>query len=506
MIRRLKSSPAALNAGASIFTFGSTSLWGLLSIPVAVHYLDKSEIGLWAVVNALLSYLLWMDLGIGSAIGRLIADAIVNDDRQEIDKWWTATRVTLWIQCIIVIIVGLLLVSVVIRWMGIDPQLMSEARYLLYGGVFITALSLPMRGVTGLLTAQNRFHWILLMQAIVPWCNLIIFFLFLKAGWGLKSYLFGLAASQIATWVCCCSFVLSGPYRPKWNFSGISKNRFQSLFKLSGNMAVVGLVEALLKGLPTLMLARLGGLAVVPVYNFSSRAPFLGSMFLCRTYHSFYPSLQRLHVSGHKEGFRKKHLAVGRVTLSFGACGAALVLVLNPMIVRLIAADHYFVGLTVNMWFAVSLITVPFSGLFKLLLPISGSMGKAAPVAVIKLFFGICLAFLGWNWFGLAGMAAVFALLPLVDLAYAYLRGVKGCGYSYREFSPQLLTYGTVVIVLTMVTGTYMASMNHSLTTLSLFSFRLEFPAQSALLAAAGLFTVGFTSLVHSFQRLIKNT
>ena len=504
MIRRLKSSPSALNAGASLFAFGSTSLWGLLSISVAVHYLDKSEIGLWAVVNALLSYLLWMDLGIGLAIGRLITDAIVNDDREEIDKWWTVTRVTLWIQCIIVIIVGLLLVSVVIRWMGIEPELMSDASYLLYGGVFITALSLPMRGVTGLLTAQNRLHWILLTQAIVPWCNLIIFFLFLRAGWGLKSYLFGLAASQVTTWVCYCSLVFLGPYRPKWNFSGISKNRFQSLFKLSGNMAVVGLVGALLKGLPTLMLARLGGLAVVPVYNFSSRAPYLGGTLLGRTYQSFYPSLQRLYVSGNKEGFRKKHLAVGRVTLSLGACGAALVLVMNPMIVGIIAADHYFAGLMVNMWFAVSLITIPFAGLFQILLPISGSMGKAAPIAVAKLLISIYLAILGWNWFGLAGIAAVFALLPLVDLCYAWLRGVKECGYSYREISPQLLTYGVLVIVLTIVTGAYIASIDQSSTTLSLFSLRLEFPTQRGLLAAAGLFFIGFTSLVHSFRRLIK--
>jgi O-antigen/teichoic acid export membrane protein len=504
MIRRLSSSPAALNAGASYFGFVSTSLYGLLSIPVAVHYLEKSEIGLWAVVNTMLSYLVWMDLGIGSGMGRLMGEAVANDDRDEIDRWWTATRVTLWVQGAIVIILGVLLVPVLIQWMDIDSQLRDDTWHLLLGGVLITGLSFPVRGTIGLLTAQNRFHWVLLMQAIAPWCGFIVFYLCLRAGWGLKSYLASLVVSQIVIWVCCRSSIVFGPYTPKWNGSGVKKARFLTLFSLSGNMAIVGLVGAVLKGLPTLMLARLGGLTMVPVYNFTSRAPFLGGSLIGRTYQSFYPSLQRLHVLGKREAFLKKHLAVGRVSLSGALCGAAIVLAVNPMIVQLIAADHYFAGLMANMWFAVALVTTPFAGLFQILLPISGSMGKAATVSIVKLFVSMFFAILGWKWFGLAGVAAVFALQPLVDLGYAWLRGVKGCGYTYREISPQLLALGFLTILLTFLTGSFVAASDQSPTVLRLFSQQFEFPGQSALWATAGLFLIGLIFLGCSLWQLIK--
>ena len=503
MIKRLTSSPAALNAGASYFAFVSTSLWGLLTIPLAVHYLEKAEIGLWAVVHAMLGYLLWMDLGIGAATGRLMADSVAADDRDEIDRWWTATRVVLWVQGILVIILGLLIAPLTIQWLSIDANLVATAKRLLFWGVIVTGLSFPVRGTVGFLTAQNRFHWVPLMQGTVPWFNFLAFFLGLKAGWGLDAYLIALAVSQIAIWTCCRCFIIFGPYTPKWNGTGLKKKRFGSLFKLSGNMAIVGLVGTILKGLPSLLLARLGGLATVPVYNFTSRAPRLGGNLVGRTYHSFYPGLQRLHVAGQRKVFLERHLAVGRLTLSGALCGAALVLILNPMIVRLIAADHYFAGMMANMWFAVTLITIPFAGLFQMLLPISGTMGKAAPLAVAKLLAAIYLSILGWDWFGLAGLAAVFAFLPLVDLVYAWRRGVRECGYSYREISPQLLITGIFIILLTILTGSYMSSVSNPPSVVHIFSLDFEFPAQPALLAALGLFTLGLIFCGYSCKKLL---
>ena len=504
MIQRLKSSPAARNAGASYFAFVSTSLWGLLSIPLAVSYLEKTEIGLWAVVHAMIGYLVWMDLGIGAATGRLIADSVAADDHDEIDRWWTATRVVLWVQGIMVIVLGLILTPFVLVWVGIEGDLLPTAKRLLSWGVIVTGLSFPVRGTVGLLTAQNRFHWVPLMQGSVPWLNFLAFYLGLRAGWGLDAYIMALVASQGAIWICCRCFIVLGPYTPKWNGTGVDKKRFTSLFKLGGNMAIVGLVGTIMKGLPTLVLARLGGLMVVPVYAFTSRAPRLGGSLVGRTYQSFYPSLQRLHVSKNKSAFLKRHLTVGQVTLSGALCGAALVLIINPIIVNLIASDEYFAGMTTNVWFAVTVITVPFAGLFQMLLPISGSMGKAASVAVVKLLASIILSVVSWEYFGLAGLAAVFALLPLVDLVYAWLRGVKECGYTYRETSPQLLAYGVGAIVLTALVGLYMASVDLAPSVVDLFSWEFSAPAQPALYAALALFLTGLAWLGVSSKNLIQ--
>lgn len=72
-LKSLLQKPASKNAAASYLAFASSALWGLASIPLAVTYLKPEQIGLWAIVNALLGYLAWADLGIGPAIGRIMA-------------------------------------------------------------------------------------------------------------------------------------------------------------------------------------------------------------------------------------------------------------------------------------------------------------------------------------------------------------------------------------------------------------------------------------------------
>jgi O-antigen/teichoic acid export membrane protein len=286
-IKRLFRSGASKNAAASYFSFISTSLWGLVSIPVAVSYLDKPEIGLWAVVNAVLGYLLFMDLGIGPATGRLMAEAVASNDQQEMNRWWSNTRVVLWVQGAIVILVGLLLPPIVIPLLDVPPDMVGDARILLIGGTLMVGLTMPIRGVAGLLTAQNRFHWVPLIQAIGPWVQLTIFFLMLRSGHGLISYVWAFAASRIFTWVAFKLTMVLGPHRFEWDSSGLSKERYRRLFGFCGNVAILGLVESFIRTLPNMLIARLSGLAAVPIYNFSSKGPMLGGTLV---WHVFNPT------------------------------------------------------------------------------------------------------------------------------------------------------------------------------------------------------------------------
>lgn len=504
MYRCLKNSPAFRNAAASYFAFVSTTLWGLLSIPLAVAFLDRSEIGLWAVVNTIIGYLVWMDLGIGAATGRLIADSIASNDHREIDCWWSATRFILWIQGALVIILGYFLVPLALRWTALSPSQLQDARFLLIGGAVIIGLSFSMRGTTGLLTAQNRFHWIPFMQGIIPWVNLTAFYLLLRAGWGLRAYILALAASETATWLLCHSFIIFGPYKPKWNRAGIDRNRIGKLFKLSGNMTVVGLVASVLQGLPNLLVARFGGLTSVPIYNFSSRGPMLGSGLVSRTYQSFTPTLLRLHVTGNSEKFARMHLAIGRVTLAIAVCGAACVLIINSMVVELLAGKAFWAGTMVNTWFAVALIITPLAGLFQTLLPISGSMGKAAPVAIIKLLLGGSLATVLWPFFDLSGLAAVFALLPIIDLWYSYNRGTRALGYAKNGLSSQLLVLGLIAILLTILAGFFTPGISTYGFSASLFGRLVHLPTPTALTAPLVLLLIGLLSLIYSAKKLIQ--
>lgn len=487
---RLLRSRVARNAAASYFAFVSTAACGLLSIPVAVAYLDKEQIGLWAVVNSILSYLIWMDLGVGSATGRKMADAISARDQQEIDKWWTATRAVLVLQGIILGLVGLACIPVFIGVFNIGSTMRSQAVELIVGAVLLTALTMPLRGVPGLLTAQQRFHWIPLSQGVTPWLQLMVFFLMLRGGWGIRSYLFSMAAVQLCTWIYFLILIRTSEQAPRWNRQGLETSRFRSLFGFSLNISLLAIIEAILTSIPILLLSRFAGLSAVPLYTFTGKAAALVTSLVRRTYHAFYPQMLRLHVDGKKEAFRRKHDIIGRLMLAIGLAAASGVLLLNRTIVELLAGADFYAGGMATAWMALGVIVTPLSALFESLVHFSGRMGRSAFVALAKLAVGILGASVAYHGFGISGMAAVFCLLPLIYATYGYFQGARRCGYDPGELSARVarmaLTVGAIFILVGWLASRSTTAPAH----LALLNRQIALPDPTTAAAVAGLFAL----------------
>jgi O-antigen/teichoic acid export membrane protein len=452
-LQRLIRSGVARNAASSYFSFFSVAISGFLSIPVAVKYLSKDQLGLWTICSSLLSYLLWMDLGVGSATGRKMADAVTAGHQEEIDAWWTTTRAVLMVQGFVVMGIGLAFTPLVLGAFPLDPTLRSDAIPLLIGSVILTGFSLPLRGVPGLMTAQDRFFWIPIGQGITPWIQLTAFWAMLSMGWGLKSYLFSMAAVQGFTWIYYTCLVRTSPHPPHWKSSGLTKERLKSLFSFSLSISLLGIIEAILTSLPALLLARLNALAMVPVYSITSRAPLLIVGLVRRTYHAFYPQMMRLHVSGQQEAFKRKHGLVGSLMTGVGLIAAGGILIFNRTIVEFLAGPDFFAGMETTTWFALTALMVPICALFESLLQFSGSMGKSPLLAILKLVAGGFGAYFGYLHFGMPGLAAVFALVPLINATYGYFRGGTGCGFQPGSLSLSVVGLASAAALLILLAG-----------------------------------------------------
>lgn len=482
IVKRLTGSHAARNAAASYFSFFSVSLWGFLSIPVAVAYLDKEQLGLWAMVNVVLTYLIWLDLGVGSATGRLIAKAVADRDQPEINRWWTATRAVLYAQAVLVVLIGLALVPVTVSLISPSDTYRRETVEIMVGGVLLTAIFFPMRGVPGLLTAQQRFHWVPLISGLSPWANLLVFYLLLKAGWGLRAYIAALAVSQLLTRFAYMWALRAGPDCPKWDRAGITRSRFSALFGYSSKITVVGIVEALVKTLPTVIIARAGGLALVPVYNFASKVPMMGYSLAARSYQSFYPALLRLHVDGKRELFEAKYRQLCHLTLGIGLIGGGLLLAFNRSVIHLLAGEGFFPGDYANIWFSVSLITIPLTGLFVVLILLSGDMRNIAWIYLLKMILAVPGGYLAWKMAGMAGITAFFTLLPLIGAYYGYHHGGRACGtQSMRRTCARAAGIALLGALLLFICGHFAAQIAEADWTLEWIGRRLYLPGFTKL-------------------------
>jgi O-antigen/teichoic acid export membrane protein len=162
-----------------------------------------------------------------------------------------------------------------------------------------------------------------------------------------------------------------------------------------------------------------------------------------RTTHAFYPRLQSLYVSDQKEEFRKKYRQVGLLTLSVGLIASGIALAGNRTFVGFLAGPDFFSGNWSNMWFAIGILSAPGFALFEVLLLLSGALGKTALFAPLKAVVGLLASYLLFKAFGIPGVAATFAFLPLIYGLYAYRRGAHNCG-----FRPSTLGGGIMSVLL----------------------------------------------------------
>jgi O-antigen/teichoic acid export membrane protein len=453
-ISQITGSRAARNAGASYITFISTSIYSLVSIPLAVSFLGKEEIGLWLIVNGIVGYLLWMDVGIGDATGRKIADAVAAGDHIETNRWWTTSMAVLIILGSLTALATLAIAPFLPHLLNITESQRADANWLFIGGGLVAALGTPMRAYPGLLLAQHRFHWVSLVQAIIPWIQLVFFFVFLKMGLGVRSYLPSLAISQVFGWLIFIRQVHGQSGGFKFDRTGLAKERVRSLFAYGGSVAALGIAGAILASLPAMILARAGGLALVPIFAFTARGVSMFGQLSQRTSHAFYPGMQRMFVAGKTGGFLERFREVLMATVGIGLATAGFTLVLNPTLISWLAQPDYYAGLWTNAWFGIGLIVAGVTGGFSSLLQISGSMGRMAIIAALQLVLGAIAGWFGYQYFGLPGLAATFAVIPpMCKGLYGLIRGARNCGYGIMDIGGKAIITSVGACFLVLLGG-----------------------------------------------------
>ncbi len=501
--RRMRTSRAARNAAASYFAFASASICGLISIPLTVRYLDKSEIGLWAVVSNVVAYLLWLDLGVGEATGRKMAEAIAHNDTEEINRWWTASLTVLAIQGLVMFAIALTLLPFLESYLRLDQRLAGDARFLFLGLVTISAIGMPVRAYPGILLAQERFYWVSIGQGLIPWVQLLIFATLLHRGFGMKSYLPASIGSCAVGWTLFVVQAHSGSTAFVADRRGLTQDRLGSLFRYSGSIAVMGITTTVMQSLPSLMLARLGGLAAVPIYTFTNYCPGLLRGLTARTAHAFYPRLQRMYVTGERERFAEKSKSVNRLALGTSLVAAGGILAGNRSMVEWVAHPDFHAGAVANGWMAVSVILMTLLSCFTDLLQISGSMGRLALFSMIQVGAGAACTALAYHWAGLPGLAAAMAVIPIAFQGpYALLRGTENCGLDPVRIAGPVTLIATLGCIAVIMLSAWLSTLPIETATVTVLHRTTRLPTPMELVAGLGVAIPGAVIVIRQLFQL----
>jgi len=150
-----------LTGATSYLQMGSLMVTQLVAIPLALRFLDSERFGLWSFTSQSLGYLMLLDFGVTSSLGRLLAEPIHQGNEREWNGWFNLVLAVLIIQGALILGLGLALVEPILHWFNIPVALLPEARQLWLMMLGLNAVSFPLRLFPGILGAQNRSYWVL---------------------------------------------------------------------------------------------------------------------------------------------------------------------------------------------------------------------------------------------------------------------------------------------------------------------------------------------------------
>jgi len=206
-------------------------LYTLASIPLALHYLTKTEFGLWALTLQVAGFISLVDLGMGSSVARILIDH--KDDRHN-GRYGGAIKSGFLVglaQGLITLVVGLVLVWFLGNWLRLSADLARPFFWLMTGQVLLAGAAFSMRMFGQILYAWQRMdlsNYSGVVQLLVGFATLWMGF---QAGFGV----FSLLAGTVASWVCgtiinaaACHRLGLWPRAAEWG--RVSREQFRELF------------------------------------------------------------------------------------------------------------------------------------------------------------------------------------------------------------------------------------------------------------------------------------
>ena len=308
--------------GIGYVSLALSMAYSLLSIPLALKYLGKTEYGLWALVLSVTSYLNFTELGMTNSVQRHLIDLRERrPDRQYGAIFLTGAAAfgAIAMLCLIIGGAGVHFVSPLFR---ITESYAKTFEWLLLGSVALFSLSLGTR-ILGVPLYIYQRHDLYELSNIVLY--LIWFFVLwaaLHAGYGVYSLLLSQGLGFL--WTCgfniaVCSKLSLYPSGNEWSRPSRAIIREIAVYSRDSFLQQVG--QQMVNTLPMLLISRWMGLDAAAVWTVATRPFYILRQILNRPFQYGNSMLADLLVNKGPEVMMKRWMQLSQL-MTIGALAA----------------------------------------------------------------------------------------------------------------------------------------------------------------------------------------
>jgi O-antigen/teichoic acid export membrane protein len=283
----------------------------LVSIPLALKYLDKERFGLWTLATQINGYLTLIDLGMSDAVSRFIADYKDDVNGGEYGVHLTTGSLVFLFQGIAILLLGFLLSLAAPALFSIPAHLRVEFQILLTAITAITGISVMLRGGGAPLWCFQRNDVIYGCSSFGFILNLFLLWGFLKFNMGLVSLVVAQVPTLLLTtliyFLVCAK---SGYYPKRGHWGRPSYEVFKRISIFGRDVLFVTLGTQLVNASPVMLISRFVGLQEAAIYSIATKFYSMAMQVVTLPITTASAGLTELYVRGELKTFRERYREV----------------------------------------------------------------------------------------------------------------------------------------------------------------------------------------------------
>ena len=403
------------------YTFlGANILYTLVSVPLALAYLNRPEFGLWALMAQIGGYVALMDFGMSGAVSRILID--YKDEHK--DGRYGSTLLTSalvgGVQGGLILVVGCGLAFVGGGLLRVPEDLQRQFLWLVVGQSGIQAFTFSTRTLALVLMAHQRYDVTNYSQSALFVVNYGTLWLGFLLGFGVYSLLWTQAIGQLLTtalnaWWCVRLRLLPG--RGEWGKP--TWERFKEVFAFGKDVFLFAIGAQMVNATQAILVTPCLGLEAAGVWSICTRTFAVLSQLVGRVFDFSVTPLSELLVRGEAAKLFERFRSITILTTSMAVCGAIMFALCNQPFVQLWAKGRYgwapLNDALLGIWLVLWSVQRCHCGL----LGVRKQLGTVKYVYLAEGCLFICLTLLLTRYWGYAGVIAS-SIVATSGLSFSY--------------------------------------------------------------------------------------
>ncbi len=311
--------------------YGSISaniVFTIASVPLALAFLSKNEFGLWALAAQITGYLGLLELGMGNAVNRHIADHKDHVNGGQYGSHLLTGGLVYLSQAAIIAATGIGLSCFAPNLFSIPHHLSSEFRLLVALMATISGLSIATRSAGVALWAFQRMDVINISFTIQSLSFLFFLWIGFQQEMGVIAFPLAQLPAMLALPILQIIFCKRNSYYPtKGNWGRPSLRVFREMFHYAKDVFIIQIGNQLVNASQIIIISRFIGLGAAASYAIGTKVFTMSKMLIGTPISSVGPILTELYVRQEHSKFKKRFeeiLSIGISTTAIVATGIAL--------------------------------------------------------------------------------------------------------------------------------------------------------------------------------------